>query len=61
MIVLIEFLGGGTFLPGTAILTGTPQDSGVAAKPPRWLKPGYLVTIEVDRIGERTKPIVLEK
>ena len=35
---LIEFLSGSTTLvPGTVILTGTPQGVGMAAKPqPRW-------------------------
>jgi 2-keto-4-pentenoate hydratase/2-oxohepta-3-ene-1,7-dioic acid hydratase in catechol pathway len=33
---------------------------GMAAKPPRWLKPGDVVTIEIDRIGALTNPVVLE-
>jgi len=38
---LIEFLSGSTtLLPGTVILTGTPHGVGMAANPPRWLKPG---------------------
>ncbi len=49
---LIEFLSGSTtLLPGTVILTGTPHGVGMAQKPPRWLKPGDNVTIEIETIG----------
>jgi len=37
---LIEFLSASTTLPpGTVILTGTPHGVGMAAQPPRWLRP----------------------
>lgn len=58
---IIEFLSGSTtLLPGTVILTGTPHGVGMAAKPPRWLKPGDVVTIEIDGIGRLTNPVELE-
>lgn len=59
---LIEYLSGSTTLvPGTVILTGTPQGVGMAAKPnPRWLKPGDHVSIEIERIGTLTNPVALE-
>jgi 2-keto-4-pentenoate hydratase/2-oxohepta-3-ene-1,7-dioic acid hydratase in catechol pathway len=59
---LIEFLSGSsTLLAGTVILTGTPHGVGMAAKPtPRWLKAGDQVSIEVDRIGVLTNPVVDE-
>lgn len=58
---LIEFLSGSTtLLPGTVILTGTPQGVGMAMKPPRWLKPGDRVEIEIDGIGCLTNPVRLE-
>ncbi len=58
---LIEFLSGSTtLLPGTVILTGTPHGVGMAAKPPRWLKPGDTVTIEIEKIGALTNPVMLE-
>ena len=58
---VIEFLSGSTtLLPGTVILTGTPHGVGMAQKPPRWLKPGDEVSIEIDRIGTLTNPVVLE-
>jgi 2-keto-4-pentenoate hydratase/2-oxohepta-3-ene-1,7-dioic acid hydratase in catechol pathway len=58
---LIEFLSGSTtLLPGTVILTGTPHGVGMARKPPRWLKPGDNVTIEIENIGALTNPVALE-
>ena len=59
---LIEFLSGSTTLvPGTVILTGTPQGVGMHAKPPRWLREGDTVTIEIQGIGQLTNPVEAEK
>ncbi|MBC8132367.1 MAG: fumarylacetoacetate hydrolase family protein [Deltaproteobacteria bacterium] len=58
---LIAFLSGSTTLvPGTVILTGTPEGVGMAEKPPRWLKAGDVVTIEIETIGQLTNPVVGE-
>ncbi|MCB0719379.1 MAG: fumarylacetoacetate hydrolase family protein [Bacteroidetes bacterium] len=58
---LVSFLSGSTTLyPGTVLLTGTPHGVGMAARPPRWLKPGDTVTIEIEKIGELTNPVELE-
>ena len=58
---LIEFLSGSTMLlPGTVILTGTPHGVGMAQKPPRWLKPGDSVSIEIEKIGTLTNPVTEE-
>ncbi|HYE08522.1 MAG TPA: fumarylacetoacetate hydrolase family protein [Planctomycetota bacterium] len=55
---LISFLSGSTTLiPGTVILTGTPHGVGAAMKPPRWLKDGDTVTIEIEKIGALTNPV----
>lgn len=55
---LISFLSGSsTLLPGTVILTGTPHGVGMASRPPRWLKAGDSVTIEIDSIGALTNPV----
>jgi 2-keto-4-pentenoate hydratase/2-oxohepta-3-ene-1,7-dioic acid hydratase in catechol pathway len=32
----------------------------MASKPPRWLKPGDTVTIDIEHIGQLTNPVVLE-
>jgi 2-keto-4-pentenoate hydratase/2-oxohepta-3-ene-1,7-dioic acid hydratase in catechol pathway len=56
---IIEFLSADTtLLPGTVILTGTPQGVGMARKPPIWLKPGDAITIEIEGIGALHNPII---
>jgi 2-keto-4-pentenoate hydratase/2-oxohepta-3-ene-1,7-dioic acid hydratase in catechol pathway len=58
---LIEFLSGSTTVPaGTVILTGTPSGVGMAAEPPRWLKPGDVVTVEIGGIGRLTNVVTAE-
>jgi 2-keto-4-pentenoate hydratase/2-oxohepta-3-ene-1,7-dioic acid hydratase in catechol pathway len=58
---LIAFLSGSTTLaPGTVILTGTPHGVGMAAKPPRWLREGDVVAVEVEKIGRLENPVVRE-
>jgi 2-keto-4-pentenoate hydratase/2-oxohepta-3-ene-1,7-dioic acid hydratase in catechol pathway len=55
---LIEFLSADTtLLPGTVIITGTPQGVGMARKPPLWMKSGDTVTIEIEGIGSLTNPV----
>lgn len=56
---LIEFLTGDTtLLPGTVILTGTPHGIGAARKPPVFLKAGDTISIEIEKIGTLTNPVV---
>jgi 2-keto-4-pentenoate hydratase/2-oxohepta-3-ene-1,7-dioic acid hydratase in catechol pathway len=58
---LIEFLSSSTTLvAGTVILTGTPHGVGMASSPPRWLRVGDTVTIDIERIGRLTNPVVEE-
>ena len=59
---LIEFLSGSkTLLAGTVILTGTPQGVGVVRTPPVFLKPGDSITVDIERIGSLTNPVVAER
>ena len=59
---LIEFLSGSkTLLPGTVILTGTPHGVGFARTPPVFLKAGDTISIEIEKIGTLTNPVVNEK
>ncbi|MEI6085283.1 MAG: fumarylacetoacetate hydrolase family protein [Verrucomicrobiota bacterium] len=59
---LIEFLSGGmTLMPGTVILTGTPHGVGMAHTPPKWLKAGDTMTVEIEKIGQLTNPVEDEK
>ena len=58
---IIEFLSGSTtLLPGTVILTGTPEGVGMARKPPVWLKPGDKIEVEIEKIGILTNSVVAE-
>jgi len=59
---IISYLSAGmTLLPGTVILTGTPEGVGFARKPPIWLKPGDKVEVEVGGIGTLSNPVVGQK
>jgi 2-keto-4-pentenoate hydratase/2-oxohepta-3-ene-1,7-dioic acid hydratase in catechol pathway len=40
-----------TLEPGDIILTGTPHGVGMAFDPPRYLEPGDVVRIEIERLG----------
>jgi len=40
-----------TLEPGDVILTGTPAGVGAARTPPRWLRDGDVVEVEIERIG----------
>ncbi len=58
---LIEFQSASTtLLPGTVIITGTPEGVGMARTPPRFLQPGDSVTIEIEKIGKLTNPVAEE-
>jgi 2,4-diketo-3-deoxy-L-fuconate hydrolase len=47
-----------TLNPGDLVTTGTPQGVGFKRTPPRYLNPGDLVEVEVERIEAVTNPIV---
>ena len=56
---LIAFLSAGTtLLSGTVILTGTPHGVGMAHDPPRWLRAGDEVIVEVEGIGALRNVVV---
>ncbi len=58
---LIEFLSASTTLPaGTVIITGTPHGVGMARNPQRWLQPGDIVEVEIERIGVLRNPVAEE-
>ena len=40
-----------TLEPGDIIATGTPSGVGIARKPPRWLRSGDVIQIEIEGIG----------
>ncbi len=49
-----------TLLPGTVILTGTPEGVGMARQPPKFLKPGDCVEVEIEGIGTLSNPVARE-
>jgi 2-keto-4-pentenoate hydratase/2-oxohepta-3-ene-1,7-dioic acid hydratase in catechol pathway len=46
-----------TLFPGDVISTGTPDGVGAGRKPPEFLKPGDVVTIDIEGIGRLVTPI----
>jgi 2,4-diketo-3-deoxy-L-fuconate hydrolase len=48
-----------TLLPGDVIATGTPPGVGMGKKPqPVWLKPGDVVTLGIEGLGEQRQKVV---
>jgi 2,4-diketo-3-deoxy-L-fuconate hydrolase len=55
---LSEFM---TLLPGDIISTGTPSGVGLGMKPPKYLKPGDVVELGIDGLGESRQTTVAWK
>ncbi|MBI3248500.1 MAG: fumarylacetoacetate hydrolase family protein [Deltaproteobacteria bacterium] len=49
-----------TLEPGDIISTGTPGGVAAAMKPPKWLKPGDVVKIAIDKLGEIENRVIAE-
>ena len=47
--------------PGDVITTGTPPGVGMGKKPPRYLKPGDVVTLSIQGLGEQRQECVAWK
>jgi hypothetical protein len=47
----VPISAGITLYPGDVIATGTPKGVGVGCDPPRYLRPGDCVRIEIDGLG----------
>ena len=45
-------------LPGDVLATGTPSGVGLTMKPPVFLKPGDVVRLGVEKLGEQTQTCV---
>ena len=55
---LIETLSAGiTVYPGDLIATGTPVGVGIGFKPPKYLKSGDMLRVEIDGIGALSNPV----
>ena len=58
---LISYISTFTHLePGDVISTGTPAGVGAARTPPRWLRPGDKVEVEIERIGILANTVISE-
>lgn len=56
---LIEVISTATTLePGDVILTGTPAGVGAGFDPPKWLKEGDVVRVEIEGVGAIENPVV---
>jgi 2-keto-4-pentenoate hydratase/2-oxohepta-3-ene-1,7-dioic acid hydratase in catechol pathway len=47
-----------TLLPGDLISTGTPAGVGLGMKPPSYLKPGDLVELGIEGLGESRQKVI---
>lgn len=47
-----------TLHPGDIIATGTPAGVGLGFDPPKFLKPGDVVTLSIDKLGTLENPVV---
>ena len=47
--------------PGDVLLTGTPAGVGVARKPPRYLREGDVVDVEIERVGRLRSFVTMER
>jgi 2-keto-4-pentenoate hydratase/2-oxohepta-3-ene-1,7-dioic acid hydratase in catechol pathway len=49
-----------TLVPGDVIVTGTPAGVGFGRKPPRYMKPGDTVEVEIESIGTLVNPVTAQ-
>jgi 2,4-didehydro-3-deoxy-L-rhamnonate hydrolase len=49
-----------TLHPGDVIITGTPAGVGQGMKPPVYLRPGQVITLGIDGLGEQRQTVVAE-
>jgi 2-keto-4-pentenoate hydratase/2-oxohepta-3-ene-1,7-dioic acid hydratase in catechol pathway len=55
---IIESMSAGmTLQPGDVIATGTPAGVGIGFKPPRFMKPGDVMKLSIDKLGTLTNRI----
>ena len=50
-----------TLLPGTVILTGTPEGVGFTRQPPLFLKEGDQIVVEIEGVGTLSNPVRKER
>ena len=55
--VIATISAGVTLRSGDVIATGTPAGVGIGFDPPRYLKPGDVMRVEIDGIGVLENPV----
>ena len=50
-----------TLEPGDMLAMGTPPGVAHARTPPRWLRPGEIIEVEIEGIGICANPVVAEE
>jgi 2-keto-4-pentenoate hydratase/2-oxohepta-3-ene-1,7-dioic acid hydratase in catechol pathway len=55
--LITELSQGTTLLAGSVILTGTPAGVGTGRKPPRFLRDGDVVEVEISGVGLLSNPV----
>lgn len=58
--IISELSASTTLLPGTVILTGTPEGVGFTRQPPVYLREGDIITVSIEGVGELTTPVQKE-
>jgi len=58
---IVSYLSGlMTLHPGDVIITGTPAGVGQGMKPPVYLRPGQVITLGIEGLGEQSQTVVTE-
>ena len=57
-VLVAELTRGTTLLAGTIILTGTPAGVGAGQDPPRFLRAGDQITVEIEKIGSLSNSVI---
>jgi 2-keto-4-pentenoate hydratase/2-oxohepta-3-ene-1,7-dioic acid hydratase in catechol pathway len=59
---ILSFLSGSSTVPaGSVVLTGSPAGVGMARTPPRWLRAGDVMEVEIEGIGTLRNPVEEER
>jgi 2,4-diketo-3-deoxy-L-fuconate hydrolase len=55
---LVNYLSGFmTLMPGDIVTTGTPPGVGMGCKPPEFLKPGDVISLGVESLGQQCQEV----
>ncbi len=58
--LLMELSRGATLLAGSVLLTGTPAGIGMSQDPPRFLRDGDIVEVELEGVGSIANPVQVD-